>query len=201
MEAILALYQQPYHADEPVVCLDESYKRLQAEWLQPLPLRPARPSASTTGVLFLGFEPLGTWCHVWVTQQRTRLDWAQCVKQLLDEFYPQARLVHLVMDNLNTHTPAALYRAFPPQEAQRLLQRLVFHYSPKHGIWLNMAEIELSILSRQCLQRRIPSRQKLQHQVHAWATSAIACKSLFIGTLPLTMPGSNYDAFTPLFQP
>lgn len=208
MEDILALYAQAYDPLEPVVCLDESFKILQAEQRQPLPLRPGKPqrydytyTPTGTGVLFLCTEPLRGWRHVWVTAHRTHRDWAECVKDLLDNFYPQARRVHLVMDNLNTHTPASLYRTFPPQEAQRLLSRLVFHYTPKHGSWLNMAEIEFSILSRQCLNRRIATRTELQRQIAAWETERNAFHAAVNWQFTVTDARLKLKRLYPSFQP
>ena len=158
MEDTLEVYKQPYDPLRPVVCMDESSKQQVKEICNPIPAEPGQPERYDTqyernGVsnLFIFFEPLAGWRHVEVTDKRTAVDWAYQVRDLVDIHYPQAEKVKLVMDNLNTHTGASLYKAFEPQEARRILERLEIHYTPKHGSWLNMAEIELSILSRQCL--------------------------------------------------
>lgn len=175
MEEVLRLYAQPYNAKRPLVCLDETSKQLIEEIRAPLPIQPGHPKRYDTeykrnGVsnLFMAFEPLQGKRFVEVTDQRTRVDFAHTVKCLVDERYPDAEQIVLVMDNLNTHDKASLYEAFEPQEAERIASKLEFHYTPKHGSWLNMAEIELSHLSRQCLDRRIDSKEKLQQEATAW---------------------------------
>lgn len=175
MEEVLDLYHQPYDPSQPVVCFDEGSKQLIGETRVPLPMRPGEPARYDyeyerhgTCNLFMFFEPLQGWRHVEVTDRRTLLDYAQCMKDLVDRWYPNAERIHVVQDNLNTHKPAALYEAFPPAEARRILQRLEFHYTPKHGSWLNMAEIELNVLNKQCLDRRIPHKQTLMNEVEAW---------------------------------
>lgn len=175
MEAVLEVYQRPYEPTHPVVCMDESSKQPTKEVRQPVPAAPGQPERydseyERNGVsnLFLFFEPLRGWRHIEVTAQRTALDWAHQVQQLVDVHYPDAERITLVMDNLNTHTAASLYKAFPPAEAQRLRQRLELHYTPKHGSWLNMAEIEFSVLSKQCLDRRIPDQATLRQEITAW---------------------------------
>lgn len=175
MEDVLEVYTRPYDPRFPQVCLDETSTQLLAETRPPLPMRPGRPERydyeyerQGVGNLFMLFEPLRGWRHVKVRERRTKADWAWCIKELVEVCYPQAQRVVLVMDNLNTHTPAALYEVFPPAEARRLAERLEIHYTPKHGSWLNMAEIELSILVRQCLDRRIPDLAALTQQVTAW---------------------------------
>jgi hypothetical protein len=175
MEDILDVYQRAYDATHLLVCMDESSKQQLKEVRQPLPAKPGSVEKYDTeyernGVshLFMFFEPLAGQRHVAVTDHRTAVDWAHQIKQLVDELYPQAERITLVMDNLNTHTGASLYKAFPPEEARRILDKLDIHYTPKHGSWLNMAEIELSILSRQCLDRRIPDQQTLKKEVTAW---------------------------------
>ncbi len=177
MEDILQVYQRPYDPLYPLVCFDESPKKLLAEIKTALPIKPGEVARydyeyKREGVcnLFLFFEPLRAWRHLTVTDQRTKIDFAQCMKDLVDRWYPDARKIQVVMDNLNTHRPAALYQAFPAAEARRVLDRLEFHYTPKHGSWLNMAEIEFSVLSRQCLDRRIPDKATLRHEVAAWET-------------------------------
>jgi hypothetical protein len=177
MEQVLDVYTRPYNAEEPLVCMDETTKQLTREEIDPLPARPGQPERYDTlykrngvAVLFMFFEPLNGWRKVNVSEGKTRLDWAHQVKQLLEHHYPRAKKVHLVLDNLNTHNGASLYEAFAPEEAHRLLSRLEFHYTPKHGSWLNMAEIELSVLSRQCLSRRIPELGILRNEIGAWQT-------------------------------
>lgn len=175
MEDVLDLYHEPYDPLRPVVCFDESNKQLIAETRIPLPLQPGQRQRYDyeyerhgTCNLFMFFEPLAAWREVKVTDQRTMIDYAHCMKYLVDERYPQAEVIRVVEDNLNTHKPAALYEAFPPQEARRILQRLEFHYTPKHGSWLNMAEIELNVLKGQCLDRRIADKTTLINEVTAW---------------------------------
>lgn len=175
MENVLDVYKQPYDPLYPQVCFDECSKQLVSETRQPLPLEAGQPvrydyEYERQGVynLFMFSEPLSGWRHVAVTQQRTAIDYAQQMKYLVDERYPEARQIRLVQDQLNTHVPASLYKAFPPAEAKRILDKLAFHYTPKHGSWLNMAEIELSVLARQCLNQRIPDPDTLQREVAAW---------------------------------
>ncbi|HYQ90496.1 MAG TPA: IS630 family transposase [Candidatus Competibacteraceae bacterium] len=175
MEDVLELYTRPYDPTPPVGCLDETSKQLVAETRTPLSAEPGQPERvdyeyerGGTANLFLTCEPLTGRCHVTLTQQRTAIDFAKEGRELLEVRYPQAERVILVMDNLNTHKPAALYQAFEPAVARSLVERLEIHHTPKHGSWLNMAEIDLSILSRQCLDRRIPDVDTLTHQVAAW---------------------------------
>ena len=175
MEQVLDLYHRPYDRREPVVCMDETTKQLTAEVIDPLPAAPGQPERFDTlyrrngvATIFMHFEPLRGWRKVSVTEGKTRLDWAHQIRALLQEHYPRARKVHLVMDNLNTHGGASLYEAFAPEQARRLLNRLEFHYTPKHGSWLNVAEIELSILSRQCLDRRIADGPTLIGEIQSW---------------------------------
>lgn len=175
LEDVLEVYTRPYDPSRPQVCLDEKSKQLVGEVREPLAAKPGRPTRHDyeykregTTNLFIVSEPLAGWRHISVTERRTKLDWAHCVQELVDVHYSHAEKIILVMDNLNTHTPAALYEAFAPAEARRLLERLEIHYTPKHGSWLNMAEIELSVVARQCLNRRIPDRQALAEEVGAW---------------------------------
>lgn len=175
MENVLDVYKQPYDPDYPVVCMDESSKQHTLEVRKPKAAEPGKPARYDTeykrnGVsnIFVFFEPLAGWRKMSVTDTRTAVDWAHQVKTLLDEDYPEAIKVKLVMDNLNTHTPASLYKAFEPKEARRLIERLECHYTPKHGSWLNMAEIEFSHLGRQCLDRRIPDQPTMRREVEAW---------------------------------
>jgi hypothetical protein len=175
MEDVLNVYTQPYDPRFPQVCLDETSTQLLRDVRDPLPMTPAQPAREDAeyargGVanLFMVCEPLAGQRWVTVTERRTKRDWAQQIKTLVDERYPEAERIVLVQDNLNTHTPAALYEAFPPAEARRLIDKIAWHYTPKHGSWLNMAEIELSALSRQCLDRRIPNRATLETEIAAW---------------------------------
>ena len=175
MEDILDIYQMPYNPRIPVVCQDEKpVQLLQDKWL-PLPVKRGRPKREDyeyqrKGVanIFLQTEPLAGWRKVSVRKRRTRQDWAQEIKDLLEVDYPEAEKVCLVCDNLNTHKLGSLYEAFPPEEARRLARRLEIHYTPKHGSWLNMAEIELSALGRQCLNRRMADIQTLEKEGRAW---------------------------------
>jgi DDE superfamily endonuclease len=175
MEDVLQVYQLPYDPAYPVVCLDEASKQLIGEVAEPVPAAPGRPARidyeyerKGTCNLFLMCEPLRGWRHVRVTGRRTRLDFAECIKELVDVHYPGATKIRLVMDNLNTHSGASLYEAFPPAEARRLLDRLEIHHTPKHGSWLDMAETEISILNRQCLDRRIADAAEIRDEVAAW---------------------------------
>jgi transposase len=175
MEDVLDVYQRPYDPRRPLICMDETTKQLVGEIrtpLPPLPGVPARYDAEyvRNGVanLFLFSEPLAGQRQVRVREQRTKQDWAWVMRELIDETYADAERIVLVMDNLNTHSPASFYATFPPEVAKRLTDRLEIHYTPKHGSWLNMAEIELSVLSKQCLKRRIPTLERLRHHVAAW---------------------------------
>lgn len=182
MEDVLEVYKRPYDPMRPVVCMDESSKQLTREVRVPLPMTPRHPARYDTeyerngvGNIFLFFEPLQGWRSVAVTDRRTAIDWAHQVQQLVDVHYPQAQKITLVMDNLNTHTGASLYKTFSAQEARRILDRLELRYTPKHGSWLNMAEIELSILSRQCLDRRIADKETMENEVSAWVSPRNHC--------------------------
>lgn len=175
MEEILEVYTHPYNPAYPLVCFDESSKQLISETRQPLSAKPGQPERfdyqyerEGVGNLFMFFEPLTGWRHVEVTAQRTSIDYARQMKYLVDECYPEAEKIRVVQDNLNTHVKASLYKAFIPSEARRILEKLEFYYTPKHGSWLNMAEIEFSILNRQCLNRRICSKEILLKEVTAW---------------------------------
>lgn len=177
MEDVLEVYQRPYDPARPVVCLDEQSRQLIKETRTPVPAAPGRPERvdyeyerNGTANLFMLFEPLAGRRHVKVTERRTRTDFADVIRELVDVHYPQAEKIVLVMDNLNTHKPASLYEAFPPAEARRLIERLEIHYTPKHGSWLDMAETELSILTKQCLDRRIPDLPTLIRETAAWET-------------------------------
>ena len=181
MEDVLEVYTRPYDPRFPQVCMDEASKQLLGEVQQPLPMRPATPERHGTARredheyeregttnLFLACEPLRGWRHVVVTAQRTKVDWAHFIRDLVDVHYPEAVRIVLVLDNLNTHDPSSLYEAFAPAEARRILNRLEIHHTPKHGSWLDMAEIELSVLAGQCLDRRIATTEDLAREVAAW---------------------------------
>jgi hypothetical protein len=175
MEDVLELYAETYDPARPVVCFDEASKELHGQVAEPVPAEPGRAAREDyeytregTANLFIAVEPLAGRREVTVTERRTAADFAEQMRRLCDEWYPEATTIRVVMDNLNTHSPASLFGAFPPDEAWRLLRRLEFHYTPKHASWLNMAEMELSVLARQCLNRRIDSREALAHEVAAW---------------------------------
>lgn len=175
MEDILEVYRRPHDPTRPLVCIDEASKQQVKETRQPLPPQAGTPRRydyeyERNGVsnLFMTFAPLEGWRHVKVTDRRTNVDFAHCLQDMVDGHFPDADKIVLVSDNLNTHKPAALYEAFAPEEARRIVEKLEWHYTPKHGSWLDMAEIELSVLQRQCLDRRIPDQETLQREVAAW---------------------------------
>jgi uncharacterized small protein (DUF1192 family) len=175
MEDILDVYQRPHDPECPMVCVDETSKQLIAETRVPIAAKPGRAARydyeyrrNGTANLFMMFAPLEGWRHVKVTDRHTALDYAQVLKELADTHFPNAKKIVLVQDNLNTHKPASLYEAFPPAEARRLVERFEWHYTPKHGSWLDMAESELGVLSFQCLDRRIADQQLLKEEVDAW---------------------------------
>jgi hypothetical protein len=175
MEDVLAVYQRPFDPKRPLVCMDEISKQLVADSRPPLPLQPEKPERYDyeyvrhgTANTFMFFAPLLSWRHLKVTAQRTRIDWAEAMREVIDVHFPDAETVVVVMDNLNTHGPASFYEAFEPAEARRLAEKLEIHYTPKHGSWLNMAEIELAVFDRQCLDRRIPDQALLEQEAAAW---------------------------------
>lgn len=175
MEDVLDLYAEPYDPRRPVVCFDDQPVQLIAETRVPAPVRPGQPARHDyeyerkgTANIFLRVEPLAGRRQAAVTAQRTKRDFALQMQQVVDVDYPDTDRIRVVLDNLNTHGPASLYEAFAPAEARRLLRRLEFHYTPKHASWLNMAEIELSVLTGQCLGRRIPDQQTLEQETAAW---------------------------------
>lgn len=175
MEDVLETYKRPYDSRFPVVCLDETSRQLIAETRPSIPSKPGHVKKTDyeyrrngTVNLFMMFEPWTGWRHVEVTSRRTRCDFAECVRKLVDEYGSDAEKIVLVMDNLNTHTTGSLYEAFEPAEARRLAEKLEIHYTPKHGSWLNMAEIEIGVLSRQCLSKYIDTRKKMETEVSAW---------------------------------
>jgi hypothetical protein len=184
MEDVLEVYTRPYDPRFPQVCLDETSRQLLAEVSPPRPVIPGHPAQEDheyvrEGVvnLFLVCEPLRGWRHVTVSARRTRLDFAHCIRELVDGHYPEAERIVLVLDNLNTHSPASLYEAFPPVEARRLAEKLEIHYTPKHGSWLDMAEIELAALAGQCLDRRLEDRATLEREVRAWEEARNAART------------------------
>ena len=172
------LYHQPFNAECPVICMDEKPYQLLDEARKPIPMKPGNLKCIDneyirhgTCSIFVFTQPLAGWRHVKVSERRTRIDWANQIKELLEVHYPDTPLIKLVMDNLNTHSIASLYQAFPAEKARELAKRLEIHYTPKHGSWLNIAEIELSSMTRQCLGRRIPTIEQLQQELSAWETN------------------------------
>ena len=184
MEDVLEVYKRPYDEANPLICMDESSKQHIKEVREPLSEKPGTVARhdceyERNGVsnVFMFFEPLAGKRYVEVTDRRTAIDWAEQIKNLVDVRYPEAQRITLVMDNLNTHVGASLYKKFEPQEARRILDKLEIHYTPKHGSWLNMAEIELSVLSRQCMDARIPDQESLRKEVTAWQQKRNAISS------------------------
>lgn len=176
MENVLEVYARPFDPKRPLVCMDEQPTQLIKETRIPLPAEPGEPEKfdyeyerNGTATNFMFTAPLEDWRKVNVRQRKTKIDWAEELRELVDVDFPDAEKIVLVMDNLNTHSPGALYEAFPPEEARRILSRLEIHYTPKHGSWLNIAEIELSVFTRQCLARRIPDLATLRSEAAAWA--------------------------------
>lgn len=174
MEDVLDLYAEPFDERRPPVCFDERPYQLLSDKLAPLAVEPGKPkridyeyAREGSCNLFMLFQPPGGWRRVKVTGRRTKVDFAQCMKELVDEQFPEAEVIRLVLDNLNTHSPASWYEAFEPEEARRITRKLEFHYTPKHGSWLNMAEVEIAVVSSQCLGRRIGDRESLKREVAA----------------------------------
>jgi len=184
MEDTLSVYMRPYDEKRPQVCMDEISKQLVSEKRQPLPIQPGETACydyeyERQGVrnMFIACEPLTGQRYVKVTERRTKRDWANFIREIVDVHYPEAEKVVLVLDNLNTHTLSALYEVFAPEEARRIIEKLELHYTPKHGSWLNMAEIDLSVLSRQCLDRRIGTENDLKREIAAWQEQRNTSKS------------------------
>jgi hypothetical protein len=178
MEDVLDLYEEEPDARRPKICFDEQPYQLLSHVREPLPVEPGHPlrydfeyQREGTCNLFLFYGPDTGWREVKVTARRTAVDFAHCMKDLVDVHCPEAEVIRVVLDNLNTHTPASLYQAFAPEEARRILKKLEFHFTPKHGSWLNMAEIELSVMSGQCLKRRLPDPESVAREVAAWMRS------------------------------
>ena len=184
MEDVLDLYAEPYDPDRPVVCFDETSTQLLADTRPPIPVQPGQPRRQDyeyrragTRNIFLTCEPLAGWRHVAITERRTMEDFAHQMRWLVDEAYPDAPVVRVVLDNLNTHRMASLYETFPAAEARRIVRRLAFHHTPKHASWLNMAEIEFSVLTRACLQGRNPDETALQRAINAYEAERNASKA------------------------
>lgn len=178
MEDILDTYALPYDPEIPLICMDEQPVQLLGDRYEAIEMAPGRPgkedfqyTRNGTCSIFMFTEPLGGWRHASAKEHRTKLDWAEQIKELLEVHYPNVSKIRLVMDNLNTHTVGSLYEAFAPEVARTLAQRLEIHYTPKHGSWLNVAEIELSAMTKQCLNRRIPDLQRLNSEISAWEKS------------------------------
>jgi hypothetical protein len=175
MEDILDLYAEPYQPAFPVICFDEVPYQLVSEIKEPLPMQNGKPlrydyeyRREGTCNLFMFLQPLVGWRHVKVTEHRTKPDFAECMQDLVERHFPQAEKIRVVLDNLNTHSPAAFYEAFPPEQARQLTKKLEFHYTPEHSSCLNMAEVEISVLTEQCLDRRLGSEKIVEHEVGAW---------------------------------
>ena len=203
MEDVLDLYAEPYDPQRPVVCFDETSTQLLAETRPALPPRPGRPLRQDyeyrregTRNLFLACEPLAGWREVAVTERRTMQDFARRMRWLADEAYPEAEVVRVVLDNLNTHRRASLYETFPAEEARRIARRLEFHYTPKHGSWLNMAEIEFSVLSRSCLKQRLSGEETLRREVDALVTERNAARATINWRFNTGTHEPNFTAFT-----
>jgi hypothetical protein len=184
MEGILDLYAESYDSSRPVICFDETPIQLIGEVRKPLPVQPGVTARydhhyrrNGTRNLFVVFQPAAGWRHVKVTERRTIPDYAQCLKEIVDVHFPAAKTIRIVQDNLNIHTPWSLYEVFPPEEARRILRRLEFHYTPKHASWLNMVEIEISVLGRQCLNRRIADETQLTYEIGAWEANRNAVQA------------------------
>jgi DDE superfamily endonuclease len=194
MEDVIQTYMLPYDPAYPVVCFDEACKQLFGEVRAPLPVRPGSPAKRDyeyerkgTCHQLMMCEPLRGWRHAKVTERRTRKDYAECVRELAEVYYPRARKIRLVQDNLNTHDGASLYEAFPPERARRILDRIEWHYTPKHGSWLNMAESEISIMNSQCLDRRLDSVSAIAAEVAPWEANRNARQARMHWTFTLAV--------------
>lgn len=175
MEDILDLYAEPYQPAYPVICFDELPYQMVSETKLPLPMQSGKPlrydfeyRREGTCNLFMFLQPLAGWRHVNITSRRTKQDFAGCMNDLVEIYFPEAEKIRVVLDNLNTHSPAAFYEAFPPEQARQLTRKLEFHYTPEHSSWLNMAEVEISVLTEQCLDRRLGNQEIVAHEVGAW---------------------------------
>jgi hypothetical protein len=205
MEDILAVYARPIDPKCPLVCFDEGGKALQRHVRTPIPAGPGRAAREDytyarngAANLFLACAPHLGWRQVWSTEQRTATDFADAIRWLVDAAFPDAERIVLVTDNLNTHTPAAFYKAFPPAEARRIVAKLEWHYTPKHGSWLNMAELELAVLTRQCLARRIPDQPTLDSEVRAWSEARNAAGTTLRWTFTLDEARVRMDHVYPV---
>ena len=206
MEDVLDLYAEPYDPQRPVVRFDETSTQLLADAHPPLPAKPGRPGREDYEYrrqgarnLFLTLEPLAGWRHVEITERRTKVDFAHQMRWLVEEAYPEAGVGRVVLDNLNTHRKASLYEAFPAEEARRIARKLEFHYTPKHGTWLNMAEIEFSVISRRCPGQRCPEEDSLCRRCTPWSRNAMRPRRSSAGASPPGMPRGNSIGYTPLF--
>jgi hypothetical protein len=204
MEDVLELYAEPGNTGQPVVCFDERPCVLHADTRPGSSVQPGQAARfdyeyqrNGTCNLFMLFQPAAGWRHAKVTEQRTKADFAQCLRELVDVHFPHAEKIRLVMDNLNTHTPASLYAAFPPAEARRILSKLEFHFTPKHASWLNRVEIELSVLVHQCLKRRIPDLDTLTRQVLAWESARNAQRATIRWQFDLTQARTKLSRLYP----
>jgi hypothetical protein len=184
MEDILDLYAEPYQPAFPVICFDEVPYQMVSETRLPLPMQTGKPlrfdfeyQREGTCNLFMFLQPLAGWRHVKVTDRRTKQDFAWCMKDVVEIHFPEAKKIRVVLDNLNTHSPAAFYEAFPPEQARQLTRKLEFHYTPEHSSWLNMAEVEISVLTSQCLDRRLSSKKIVESEVGAWEADRNAAKA------------------------
>lgn len=207
METLLAVYARPVDPARPLVCFDEAGKELHAQVRPPQPLAPGHVAREDSEYrrqgkanLFLWCAPYLGWREVAVTTQRTQQDWAEAMRRLVDEFFPEAERIVLVLDNLNTHTPGALYATFPPAEAKRIWDKLEVHYTPKHGSWLNMAELEWSILVRQCLDQRFPDRAALATEVAAWVAERNGNRARIHWTFSVTDARTKLSHLYPIPQ-
>jgi len=185
MEDVLDLYAAPYDPKRPVICFDELPYQLLADTREPMAMKPGAPERMDyeyermgTCNVFMFFQPLRGWRRLLVRDTKTKMDFAECMKVLADEWFPEADEIRVVQDNLNTHTPVSFYDRFDPSEARRLTKKLDFHYTPKHGSWLNMAEIEFSVLSRQCLDQRIPTKEMVKRMGSVWAKQRTERKAM-----------------------
>jgi hypothetical protein len=204
MEDVLELYAEPYQGWQPVICFDERPCVLHEDTRPTTPAQPGQVARydyeyqrNGTCNLFMMFQPLAGWRHAKVTDQRTKPDFAACMRDLVDVHFPHAEKIRVVMDNLNTHTPASLYAAFSPAEARRILSKLEFHYTPKHASWLNMVEIELSVLVHQCLKRRLPDMDTLAREVTAWETARNAQQATVCWQFGVTQARSKLSRLYP----
>ena len=204
MEDVLELYAEPHDAARPVVCFDECSKELHGQVAEPIPAAPGQPAKEDyeytrhgTANLFVIVEPLAGTRRVTVTDRRTIPDFAAQMKYLCDELYPEATVIRVVLDNLNTHTLGSLFATYPPEEAWRLARRLEFHYTPKHASWLNMAECELSVLGRQCLNRRVTSKDKLTVEVAAWVAERNRVQAKIVWTFRVADARRKLDFLYP----